>query len=400
MPFADLRSRLGASVLGRHLLLAGLALAVVVLVVETSSPYRNTQWIQLAHLAIAAGGLTVLTGLSGQLSLGHGALMAVGAYTVAVLLEDGATSLLVVLGAAALSALVVGAVVGVAAARLHGPYIAGATLALAIAVPGVALSVDRLGGSTGMVVTMPEIPTWVADAAWFVTGRELDRGRYLAYVSWLALILTYVALANLMRSRVGRRWCAVRDDDVAAELAGINLATSRVLAFTVSATCAGLAGGLLALGVRLAAPGSFSLTLSLTLLSAVVLGGLGSLSGAVIGSALLTFLPPFATDFGVQQGLSDVRAAELAPLLYGLTMVVVVILAPAGITGTLRQTWRRFRPTRRPGPDQPSPAQPEEPGTTRGERHDPETQTPGPHLRHLRSGPGPRRVRRRRGTDR
>lgn len=335
-----------SSVLGRHLLTALLAMVVVVIVLETSSPYRNTQWIELAYLAVAAGGLTVLTGLSGQLSLGHGAVMAVGAYTVAVLLEEGQGSLLVVLGAGALAALVVGAVVGIAAARLHGPYIAGATLALAIAVPGVVLSVDRLGGATGLTVTMPDIPEWIADLAWFVTGSELDRTRYLAYVSWIALILTYVGLANLMRSRVGSRWCAVRDDGVAAELAGINLARTRVLAFVVSATCAGLAGGLLALGVRLAAPSSFSLTLSLTLLSAVVLGGLGSLSGALIGSALLTFLPPFATDLGVAQGLSDVRAAELAPLVYGLTMVFVIIVAPAGITGTARQLWRSFRTTR------------------------------------------------------
>lgn len=340
MTIASEQARWRRSVLGRHLVLAVVALALVVLVLESSSPYRNAQLTELAYLSIAAAGLTVLTGFSGQLSLGHGALMAVGAYTAAVLLEDGPTSVVLVLAASAVAALLVGAVVGMAAARLHGPYLAGATLALAVALPGLALSIDDLGGATGLPVLLPDIPDWFADLIWFVTGQELDRTRYLSYIAWCALIVTFVLLANLMRSRTGRRWRAVRDDEVAAELAGINLARTRVLAFVVSSACAGLAGGLMALAVRLAAPSGFTLTLSLSLLSAVVLGGLGSLSGAVIGSALLTFLPGIVTDAGVSRGLSDIRAAELAPLIYGLTMVLVILLAPSGLTGTLRQLWR------------------------------------------------------------
>jgi len=148
--------------------------------------------------------------------------------------------------------------------------------------------------------------------------------------------VTYVALANLGRGRVGRRWRAVRDHEVAAELAGIDLGRARVSAFVVSAAAAGAAGAMLALTVRLAAPSSFSLTLSLTLLAAVVLGGLGSLAGALAGAALLTFLPQVVTDLGTGLGLSDIRAAELAPLVYGLVMVAVVLLAPAGLTGTVR----------------------------------------------------------------
>lgn len=352
------------STLARHLVLAAVGLVVVVLVLQSSTPYRSTQWTELAFLAIAAGGLTVLTGLSGQISLGHGALMAVGAYATAVLLEEGVTSIALLLVLSALAALLVGGVAGAAAARLSGPYLAGATLALAIAVPGVALSIDRLGGATGMTILMPDIPAWAGDLAWYVTGQELDRSRYLAHVSWITLIVVYVLLANLMRSRVGRRWAAVRDDDVAAELAGINLARSRISAFAISAACAGVAGCLLAFAVRLAAPTSFTLVLSLTLLSAVVLGGLGSLSGALLGSALLTFLPPLATDFGMARGLSDVKAAELAPFLYGVTMVLVIIFAPSGLVGVLRRGWEAtgrkwmHRPStqiRSTRPDQPDP---------------------------------------------
>ncbi|MGW0778201.1 branched-chain amino acid ABC transporter permease [Streptomyces sp. NPDC002835] len=344
-PLAGIRRRWDSSVLLRHLALAVLGLAAVTAVMESTGSFANSQLASMAYLGIAAGGLTVLTGLNGQLSLGHGAFMAIGAYTTALLLDGAGPALPLpgVLAAATLVALVVGAAVGVAAARLHGPYIAGATLALAIAVPGAALYFERLGGEQGLGVRVPDIPVWVLDAAYFVTGSELNSTKYVAYIGWICLIATYVLLANLMRSRVGRTWRAVRDDEVSAEIAGIHLGRARVLAFVVSTACAGLAGAVMAMVVRITAPSGFSLNLSLALLSAVVLGGLGSLAGALIGSALLTFLPHLVTDLGVDAGLTDVRAAELAPLVYGLTMIIVVLVAPAGITGTLRNAWRRRR---------------------------------------------------------
>lgn len=330
----------------RHLLIALGALVVIVLVLENTSQFRNAQFAAMAYFAIAAGGLTILTGLNGQLSLGHGALMAVGAYSTALMLQsrEGTLPLLVILAIAVVITLVVGAVVGVAAARLHGPYLAGATLALAVAVPGIPLYFsDWLRGEQGLNVRMPEIPDWLADATYFVTGQDLTQIRYLAYLGWLAVVVVFVLLANLSRSRIGRNWQAVRDDEVAAELAGINLGRTRVQAFVVSAGCAGLAGGLLALSARLAAPSGFSLTLSLLLLSAVVLGGLGSLVGALVGAALLTFLPQVVTGAGTGIGLTDVQAAQLAPLIYGLVTVLVVLLAPAGLAGGLRKLIHRRR---------------------------------------------------------
>ncbi|MFJ4104317.1 branched-chain amino acid ABC transporter permease [Amycolatopsis japonica] len=330
--------------LRRHLLSALVALVVVVLVLENSGPYLTAQFTTMAYLAIAAGGLTVLTGLNGQLSLGHGALMAVGAYSTALLLRSDTLPVLVILLLAMVITLAVGALVGVAAARLHGPYLAGATLALAVAVPGIPLFFgEALGGEQGLPVRMPEIPGWLADAAYFVTGQDLTSIRYLAYLSWFAVIAVFVLLANLSRGRVGRDWRAVRDEDVAAELAGIDLGRTRVRAFVVSAGCAGLSGALMALSARLAAPSGFALTLSLLLVSAVVLGGLGSLTGALAGAALLTFLPPLVTGAGTDLGLSDVQAAHLAPLIYGLVTVLIVLLAPAGLAGGLRKLihWRR-----------------------------------------------------------
>ncbi|MBC2934822.1 branched-chain amino acid ABC transporter permease [Nocardioides sp. zg-1228] len=338
------------STLGRHLVLTLAALVVLVVVLESVSDYRNTQLAAMAYLGIAAGGLTVLTGTNGQLSLGHGALMAVGAYTAALLLpeRDSGMPLSVVVVAAVLTTLAVGTVVGLAAARLHGPYLAGATLALAVAVPGIALYFKQtLGGEQGLRVVMPEIPVWVLDVAFFVTGQELTRSRFTAYVGWLTLIVVYLLLANLGAGRTGRRWRAVRDAEVAAELAGIDLGRARVSAFMVSAAAAGAAGAIVAFTVKLAAPSAFTLTLSLTLLAAIVLGGLGSLTGALLGAGLLTFLPGIVTDLGRGAGLDDIRAAELAPLVYGLVTVAVILLAPAGIVGSLRGALARRRSTHR-----------------------------------------------------
>ncbi|MFC3453453.1 branched-chain amino acid ABC transporter permease [Amycolatopsis speibonae] len=327
-----------------HLLIALAALVVVVLVLESTGPFLTAQFTTMAYFAIAAGGLTILTGLNGQLSLGHGALMAVGAYSTALLLKSAALPLPVILLLATVITLAVGALVGVAAARLHGPYLAGATLALAVAVPGIPLFFgETLGGEQGLPVRMPEIPAWLADAAYFVTGQDLTPIRYLAYLSWLTVIVVFVLLANLSRGRVGRDWRAVRDEDVAAELAGIDLGRTRIRAFVVSAGCAGLAGALMALSARLAAPSGFALTLSLLLVSAVVLGGLGSLAGALAGAVLLTFLPPLVTGAGTDLGLSDVQAAHLAPLIYGLVTVLIVLLAPAGLAGGLRKLIPRRR---------------------------------------------------------
>ncbi len=335
-------AQLTATPVRRHLLLALIGLVVIVLVLESVGTFRQGQLTSVAYLAIAAGGLTVLTGINGQLSLGHGAFMAVGAYTAALILRaqnSGWAVPLVVLAAIAVTSLV-GIIVGVAAARLHGPYLAGATLALAVAVPGLALYFsDYLGGEQGLVVPVPTVPPVLDDAMFFLTGNELSTTKFVSYVSWTLLVLVFFLLANVSASRTGRRWRAVRDDEIAAELSGIDLGRARILAFVVSAGCAGAAGAVLVMASRIAAPSGFTLTLSLTLLSAVVIGGLGSLSGALIGAALLTYIPPVVTNLGLDAGLSSLQSAELAPLVTGVFTVLVILFAPLGLVGT----YRRYR---------------------------------------------------------
>ncbi|PRX45886.1 branched-chain amino acid transport system permease protein [Prauserella shujinwangii] len=344
---AAARRLLPSSVLGRNLLGVLAGLLVVVVVLELTGPFRNSQFATMSYYAIAAVGLTVLTGLNGQISLGHGALMAVGAYTTGLLLETGAVPFPVAMLAAAAVTALAGVVVGAAAARLHGPYLAGATLALAVGVPGLAIYFDGVfGGEQGLRVSSPRPPDWLADAVYFVTAGDLTSARYLAYIGWITLLAVLLLLANLTASRYGRIWRAVRDDEVAAELAGVRLGRMRVLAFVVSAACAGLGGAVLAMVVRLAAPSGFTIVLSLSLLTAVVVGGLGSLTGALLGSALLVFLPPAVTGLGTDLGLTGTQAAELAPLVYGVVLVVVMLVAPGGVLGAvhrLRHAWTRRR---------------------------------------------------------
>lgn len=343
--FAAVRRRLPRSTLARHALYVLLAFVAVVLVLELTDAFRNSQFATMSYYAIAAAGLTVLTGLNGQISLGHGALMAVGAYTTGLLLAEDVPLVLAMLAATAVTA-VVGVVVGAAAARLHGPYLAGATLALAVGLPGLAIHFgDWLGGDQGLRIPSPQPPDWFADAIYFLSATETTGAKYLAYIGWVTLLIVLVLLANLAAGRVGRVWRAVRDDEVAAELAGIRLGRVRVLAFVVSAACAGLAGAVLGIVVRLAAPSGFTIVLSIGLLTAIVVGGLGSLVGALLGSALLVFLPPAVTNLGTGIGLDATQAAQIAPFVYGAVLVLVMLIAPGGAVGVLKKIWNRSRGT-------------------------------------------------------
>jgi branched-chain amino acid transport system permease protein len=325
------------STLLQHALIMLLAFVGIALLIETLGGFRVSQLAQMGYYIPAVAGLTLLTGINGQISLGHGALMAVGAYTTAVVLERYELPFTVVLLLAVLVTGLVGIVVGAAASRLHGPYLAGATLALAVGLPGLALySKEFLGGEQGLRVQPPSAPEWVKDTAFFITGNDLTGGKYLAYLSWTVALITLLLLSNLLKSRYGRMWRAVRDDEVAAQLSGINLGRSRVLAFVVSACCAGAGGALLAIITRLTSPTSFTIVLSIFLLVAIVVGGLGSLVGAILGSALLVFLVPFVTDLGLNSGLSNAQAANAAPLVFGIVLIVIMLSAPQGVVGTIR----------------------------------------------------------------
>ena len=340
-PRVAARRGLTGSTLLDHLLLMLLAFVGILLLLLSVDPFRVTQLASMAYYVPAVAGLTVLTGINGQISLGHGALMAVGAYTTGVLLERQAgLPFLVVVACSVGTAALVGLLVGAAAARLHGPYLAGATLALAVGLPGLAVKYrGLLGGDQGLRIRPKPAPDWFRP---FLEGLGADRptvSTWLAFLGWALALLTLLLLSNLLKSRYGRQWRAVRDDEIAAQLAGIDLGRARVLAFVVSSACAGVAGAMLAVVGRLAAPSSFTVVLSLGLLTAVVIGGLGSLTGAVVGSALLVFAQPFITDRGADLGLDSSQAANVAPLVYGVLLIVIMLLAPRGLVGSLRAAY-------------------------------------------------------------
>ncbi|HEX4703683.1 MAG TPA: branched-chain amino acid ABC transporter permease [Pseudonocardiaceae bacterium] len=334
------RGRWPASALLRHLMWSVVGLGVIYGVSVSVNQFQDLQLAQICYTAIAAAGLTVLSGLSGQISLGHGAFMAVGAYTTALLLNNQDWPLAVVLVASTAVAGIVGLVVGVAAARLRGPYLAGATLALALGLPTLAsyhgLS-GKLGGANGL--TVPSNPPPLA------LGDTFPLERWQAWISGLCLVITLFVLANLVTSRIGRDMRLLRDDEDAAALCGVRVARTQVLAFSVSAACAGLGGALLAWVNSLAAPGAFPLTLSLSLLTAAVLGGLGSLAGAVYGAVIVTLLPTWSTDLAQSAHLSQAIYANIPLVVYGAALYVVIVLFPGGLQAGLVRLWRALHIT-------------------------------------------------------
>jgi branched-chain amino acid transport system permease protein len=161
--------------------------------------------------------------------------------------------------------------------------------------------------------------------------------RWVAWVACIPALITLVLLANLGRSRIGRSWRAVRDNEIAASLSGLNVARMQILAFVISSACAGLGGTLLAIVTSIVSPGAFTLTLSIGVLTAAIIGGLGSLAGAIWGSLVLVFLPTYVTDVATSHGLSSSASSNVPIVVYGVVLILVMMLFPSGIQGGIRR---------------------------------------------------------------
>jgi len=322
--------------LAKHLGIAILAGLVLLVLSSKLDSFRQYQLAQVAATVIAVAGLTVLIGISGQISIGHGAFMFIGGYSTALLVMHLNWPLALVIVASGVVAGVAGAIMGVAAARLRGPYLAGATLMLAVALPAVAFQWQGVfGGDQGL--------NFAVSTPGFL-GANFQLTEWQAWVCCVCALIVLVLLTNLLRSRVGRNWRALRDNDTAAALAGLNVANLRVAAFIVSAACAGVAGSLLAVTMLNVTPGAFTLALSIQLLTAVVLGGLGSLAGAIWGGIILVLVPPFLTNFAASHGVSA-GSASVPIVGYGLVLIVVMLVFPTGIQGGIRRLLGLARPT-------------------------------------------------------
>ena len=326
------------STLLRSLAIVVIAGVVLIIVSDSLSSYRNLQLAYGGYYFCVLAGLTVLAGSSGQISLGQGAFMAVGAYTFCKLnASPVAWSVFPSLVGAVVAAVLIGIPVGAAASRLRGPYLAGATLAFAVGLPALADKFPTfLGGENGLSVNPPTPPSWL--------GSNFPLERWEAWIACGGALVVVFVLYNLTHSAVGRSWRATRDDEIAAALSGLRVGRRQTLAFVVSAACAGLGGGLLAAVLQLTSPGAFPLQLSLTLLAGVVIGGLGSLVGAVWGAALLVFLPNWTTDLANSFSLSTNVSHNLPIAIYGLVLIAAMLLWPSGIQGGLRALDRTVRP--------------------------------------------------------
>jgi len=310
----------------RHLIFAGASAIGFYLLTSALSAYDNFQLGEVALYAVALAGLSVLTGINGQISLGHGALMAVGAYTIALEMTHTHLNFVVEVLAAIAATTVIGVVIGIPATRLRGPYLAGMTLILALGLPllGDKYS-STFGGDQGLTTTAPTAPGSINPQEW------------LTWIELIGAIVTMVLLGNLLRSRFGRSFRTVRDDEIAASLAGVNVARTKVLAFAVSSACAGLAGAFLAVSTGVVNTGEFPLTLSVGILAGMVLGGAGTLTGVWWGAILLVYLPQWSTSLSNDFSLGTGVAAYLATIIYGVVLIVVMLLAPSGIQGGLRR---------------------------------------------------------------
>jgi branched-chain amino acid transport system permease protein len=295
---------------------AGTSLLVLALLILTPLFVKNFIIFQMTMLLVyglAVLALNILTGGSGQFSLGQSAFYAIGAYTSAILMEHFDVNYALTLPIAGIVCFAVGFLFGQPALRLSGVYLALATFALATAMPQL-LKLGFFeywtGGVQGLVVTKPDAPF----------GLKMGQDMWLYYFTLAITVAIYVGSVNLLRSRSGRAFMAIRDNEIAASSMGVNVALYKTLAFGVSAGITGVAGGLGAIAVQFVAPDSYTITLAISLFLGMVVGGVGWLPGSFVGSAFIIFVPNIAES--VSKGLSGA--------VFGVLLFLVIFLVPHG----------------------------------------------------------------------
>ncbi|MEV0538462.1 branched-chain amino acid ABC transporter permease [Nocardia salmonicida] len=283
------------------------------------APFYTFQLSMALVYAVALLGLNVLVGQTGQISLGHGAFFAIGAYATAVLLDRWDTPHIATLPVAAVVTFALGLALGLPALRLRGLYLALVTLAIAIFLVPLLKRFETLtGGSMGLTVSKPQAPEW--------TGLADDQ--WLYFIALGVAAVSFLFVAGVLRSRVGRALNAIRDHETAAEVMGVRPAHYKTLAFAWSAMFAGIAGCVYTWVIAYVSPDSFATGLSITLLAGLVVGGLGSLWGALIGGLFVMFVPTLAQDVN-----------QAAPgVVFGLLLIAVMYLAPTGLAGLAART--------------------------------------------------------------
>jgi len=313
-----MRSRIPALV---SLVVVGAVLCVLPFVM---SDYNLTRVTQVGIFFIAVLGLDILTGYTGQISIGHGAFMAIGGYTTALMSRDHNTNLFVTMLMAFAICFLVGLLVGLPALRLSGVYLALVTFALAVSVPLLPLKWSSfLGGRNGVQTSQD--------------AQDLVTNRWLYGVAWAGSAILFVLAWLILRGRVGRAFRAVRDSEIAAVASGIELPVYKTLAFGISAAFAGVAGSLFVLANNgFAAPEEFGIFLSLQILIGAAVAGLGSLWGVLVGAAFIGLLP------SVSSSVPVIGSAHGQDVVFGAAVILVMLLLPDGFAGLIARL-RRLR---------------------------------------------------------
>lgn len=316
--------------LGFRIALFATAIVVVAVLPQVLTDFQATRFATIGAYFIAIVGLNVLVGYSGQISLAHGALMAVGGYTTAILMHDHGVRDLWTIPLAGLVAGAAGLLLGLPALRLSGLYLAIATFGIAVSLPSILKKFDSFtGGSTG--IQLFGLPEQTGQGAGVdVLGHHLGNGDWLYYLTWAIGIVLFALAWALMGGRLGRLLQAIRDSEVAAASAGVHPAFYKVLAFGVSSAFAGVAGSLFAINIAYVNPDTYPIALSLYLLVGAVVGGIGALWGAPIGAAFIVYLPLWV------QNVSD----QAPDVIYGAVIILIMLVLPTGAAGLVAR-WRR-----------------------------------------------------------
>jgi branched-chain amino acid transport system permease protein len=312
----------------------GVGVVLLIVLPFVLTDFRTVQLATVGAYFIAILGLDVLTGHSGQISLGHGAFMAVGAYTSAILMSNHGVRDLWTIPIAAGVAGGIGLLAGVPALRFSGLYLALATFGIAVVLPTILKKFDHFtGGSTGITLFGKPAQTGHGLGIWGMTNNQ-----WLYVLTWTIGAIVFLIAWWLLDSRFGRSLRAIRDSELAATASGVNRAKYKVLAFGVSAAFAGVAGALFAINVAYVAPDTFPIQLSLYLLVGAVVGFFGSIWGAVFGALLIQFLPDIV---GLIPHV-DTKQAGPTTLFFGLVLVVLMLVLPIVLRAVSRLANRSY----------------------------------------------------------
>jgi branched-chain amino acid transport system permease protein len=306
----------------------------------------------LVHVILAVG-LGILVGYTGQISLGHAGFFAIGAYGTALLMSKLGIPFFPALIASALIAAFFGFIIGLPALRLEGPYLAIATLGFGLTIMHIIGRWEIFGGRMG--ISTPPLDIGVPQLGWSVA---VDSDIKIYYLILTIAVIMVTGAKNLMKTRIGRAFVAIRDDDIAAEVMGVNLTVYKTLSFAVSAFYAGVAGGLFAFVLGFFDPFTFNLILSIIFLVMIVVGGLGSVLGSIMGAVLITYLQyellknvgELPVVGGIltkisQKYLTVIGLQNFSSIALGLIMIGIVIFEPLGMYGIwirMKKYWKTW----------------------------------------------------------